>query len=71
MLYLIDDNWPDKTVIPLIPKNDEPEVMDFYVILPQGNMNIPFTQLSESHLIFEYERYIVHKKTIELEEENI
>ena len=71
MLYLIDDNWPDKTVTPLIPKNDDPEVMDFYVILPQGNMNIPFTQLSDDHLIFEYERYIVHKKTIELEEENV
>ena len=71
MLYLIDDNWADTVVTPLIPKNDDPEVMEFYAIFPKGNMNIPFTQLFDNHLIFEYERHIVHKKTIELEEENV
>lgn len=71
MLYLIDDNWSDKTVIPLIPKNDDPEVMDFYVIFPHGKMDVPFTELPNGTIVFEYERHIAHKKTIELEEENI
>ena len=71
MLYLIDDNWTDKTVTPLIPMNDDPEVMDFYVIFPQGKMNVPFTELPNGAVVFEYERHLVHKKTLELEEENI
>ena len=68
ILYL-EGSWQEKFKIPLIPKNDDPEVMDFYVILPQGNMDVPFTKQDDGHITFDYERHLMHKKTIELEED--
>ncbi len=68
ILYL-EGSWQEKFKLPLIPKNDDPEVMDFYVILPQGNMDVPFSKQDDGHITFDYERYLMHKKTIELEED--
>ncbi len=69
VLFVIDDNWPDKSVTPLIPKNDDPEVMDFYIITDYGTLDIPFTKHEDGQITFDWERHVLHKKTIELEED--
>jgi CubicO group peptidase (beta-lactamase class C family) len=67
LLYLIDDNWQEKGVYPLIPKDNDPEVMDFYILQPSGSLEIPFTKHENGQITFDYERYLMHKKTIKLE----
>ncbi|UCE12281.1 MAG: serine hydrolase [Candidatus Heimdallarchaeota archaeon] len=67
LLYLIDNNWQDKGVFPLIPRNNDPEVMDFYIILPSGSLEVPFTRHEKGQITFDYERYLMHKKTAKLE----
>ncbi len=69
LLFLTDENWFDKHSTPLIPKNDKPEVMDFYVITEYGKMDVPFTKHDDGEITFDWERHILHKKTIELEED--
>lgn len=63
VLYLIDNNWYNKTKVPLIPKNDNPEVMNFYIINSSGPLNIPFTKHENGDITFEYERRLLHKKS--------
>ncbi|MHA1198709.1 MAG: serine hydrolase [Candidatus Heimdallarchaeaceae archaeon] len=69
LLYLTDENWVDKNVVPLIPGNDDPECMDYYVTTPYGKLDTPFTKHADGQITFEWERFILHKKTIELEED--
>ena len=69
LLYLVDENWIDKSTIPLIPKNTDPECMDFYTINPTGTMEVPFTKHDNGDITFDWERFILHKKTVELEED--
>ena len=69
VLFLINDDWAQKWEAPLIPKNDDPEVMDFYLITDYGSMNIPFTKHEDGNISFDWERHLMHKKTIELEED--
>ncbi|MCG3221594.1 MAG: serine hydrolase [Candidatus Heimdallarchaeota archaeon] len=68
-LYLEGDYWDGRVSQPLLPSNTNPEVMDFHVISPFGRMEVPFTEHNNGEITFEFERYIMHKKTIELEED--
>ncbi len=69
LLFLTDENWVDKNITPLIPKNDDPECMDYYIITPAGKMDVLFTKHGNGEITFDWERFIFHKKTIELEED--
>lgn len=68
VLFIKGDNWVDPFNAGLIPKNDDPEVMDFYVITDYGRMDVPFTKHKDGQITFDWERHLMHKKTIELEE---
>lgn len=69
LLYIHDNNWSDKCTYPLIPKENKPDVMDFYIIASDGALDIPFTKHKNGHITFDYDRYIMHKKTHEVIEE--
>jgi CubicO group peptidase (beta-lactamase class C family) len=69
LLYLEGDFWDGRLSHPIIPSTDDTEVMDFHLITPYGRMEVPFTKHDNGEITFEYERYIMHKKTIELEED--
>ncbi|OLS29061.1 MAG: Penicillin-binding protein 4* [Candidatus Heimdallarchaeota archaeon LC_2] len=61
MLHLQDDNWQESESFPLIPRNNDSEVMEFYTIYPGGIIDIPFTFHDNGEITFDYERYIMHK----------
>ncbi|MHA1993569.1 MAG: serine hydrolase [Candidatus Hodarchaeales archaeon] len=62
MLYLTDENWVDKVVLPLIPKDlSNPKIVDFYSILPTGTIDIHFEKQNNGSFICEYERRIFRK----------
>ncbi len=69
VLFLINEDWSQKFVTPLIPMNNDPEVMDFYIITDYGSLRIPFTKHDDGNISFDWERHLMHKKTIELEED--
>ncbi|MEE9411276.1 MAG: serine hydrolase [Candidatus Heimdallarchaeota archaeon] len=68
-LFLEGDFWDGRVSQSLIPCNEDPEVMEFYSNTPFGKMYVPFTKHNNGEITFEYQRYIMHKKTIELEED--
>ncbi|NPD88944.1 MAG: serine hydrolase [Asgard group archaeon] len=69
LLYLTSDNWFSKFTTPLIPRNDDPEVMDFYIMEDSGTMNVPFTKHSDGQITLDWERHLMHKVTTEKAEE--
>lgn len=69
LLYLEGDFWDGRLSHPIIPKSKNPKVMEFYCITPYGNMDVNFTKLSSGEMTFEYERYLMRKKTIEIKED--
>jgi hypothetical protein len=63
MLYLIDKNWMDPWIFPLIPKDlSNPNSLNFYTITSTGTMDIYFVKLEDKSIICQYERRIFHKK---------
>jgi CubicO group peptidase (beta-lactamase class C family) len=63
LLHLIDENWLDKDVYPLIPTlNSDPEIMTFYTIQPFGTLDVYFTENDQGQLSCHYERRIFHKE---------
>jgi CubicO group peptidase (beta-lactamase class C family) len=69
LLYLHDKNWSGEFINPLIPKNNDAEVLDFYIVADDGVLNVPFTMHKNGNLTLEIDRYILHKKTHEAFEE--
>ncbi len=69
LLYILDENWVDKITIPLIPKNNDPEVMEFYAPTPYGRMDVPFTKHIDGHITLDWERHVLHQKTIDLDDD--
>jgi CubicO group peptidase (beta-lactamase class C family) len=67
-LFIKGDNWIEPFSTMLIPNNNDPEVMDFHVLTEYGKMNVPFTKHKDGTITFDWERHLMHKKTIELEE---
>jgi CubicO group peptidase (beta-lactamase class C family) len=62
MLHLIDDNWADQYVFPLIPKiQSDPEIKEFYIIEPSGTMDVLFSESPNGNIICDYERRILYK----------
>ncbi|MCH8907516.1 MAG: serine hydrolase [Candidatus Heimdallarchaeota archaeon] len=62
LLYLKDKNWYDTEILPLIPKSDDPETLNFYIITPFGSIDINFTIHEDNQTTFDYERYLLHKR---------
>ena len=60
LLYLREKD--EELIEPLIPKTNDPEVMQFFIINEFGKLDISFNKL-DNNIIFEYERNIMVKKT--------
>ncbi|MHA2255683.1 MAG: serine hydrolase domain-containing protein [Candidatus Heimdallarchaeaceae archaeon] len=69
LLYLEGDFWDGRLLHPIFPKNGDPDVLEFYSIAPYGKMDVPFTKHDNGEITFEYERYVMHKKTTEVAED--
>jgi hypothetical protein len=61
MLYLIDENWADKSVFPLIPKSTDPEEVEFYSMFPFGTLETSFKIHDDGSITCDYERRLLHK----------
>lgn len=65
LLYMREKDTEES--LPLIPSNDEPEVLDFYIVTDFGKLEIPF-QKRNGEVLFDYERNILHKVSYNKEE---